>query len=167
MTDPLTGLANRRQVAHWLPALIAEASRRGSPLSCLMVDLDHFKAINDRFGHRAGDVALRSAAGAIAGAVRASDRVARYGGEEFLVLMPATDRAGALIVAERVRSRVAGQSLSPPGPGGGEAVPGPLTASVGLAERRPGEPADRLIDRADAALACAKAAGRDRVEVDT
>jgi len=166
-TDHLTGLANRRQGERWLTALTAEAARTGRPLACLMVDLDRFKAVNDTHGHPAGDLVLRAAGEALGGAVRGGDRVARHGGEEFLVLLPDTGLDGAWAVAARLRGRLAGRAVELADPaGGGGPVRVAVTASVGLAGLRPGETAGRLLARADAALARAKAAGRDRAEAD-
>jgi diguanylate cyclase (GGDEF)-like protein len=158
-TDPLTGLANRRRAERWLAA--------AGPAACLVVDLDGFKAVNDAFGHPAGDAVLRSVAETLAGAIRSGDRLARLGGDEFLVLLPGTDPAGALVVAERIRARLAGLAVDLPGPDGGPPRRAAVRASVGAAARRPDEPAARLLARADAALLRAKAAGRDRTEADS
>lgn len=165
-TDPLTGLGNRRQAGRWLAAAVRASARRGEALSCLLIDLDRFKAVNDEFGHPAGDAALRAAARTLARAVRSGDRVARFGGDEFLVLLPRTDRAGALAAAGRLRSNLAERPVVVRGSGGTGSHRIALRASVGLARHRPGETASRLVARADAALLRAKAAGGDRVEAD-
>jgi diguanylate cyclase (GGDEF)-like protein len=167
-TDPLTGLANRRRAEHLLARLVEQARPSAAPLACVLVDLDHFKAVNDTYGHAAGDVVLKAAAEALSGSIRASDRIARFGGEEFMVLLPGTDRAGALIVAERIRTRLAECPITVPGlaSAGLELSNLTLTASIGVAERVRGEPPARLLARADAALLRAKRAGRDRVESD-
>ena len=145
--DLLTGLPNRREIEERLGAEIARAQRYGHPLSILMIDLDDFKAINDRFGHGAGDDALRQTAGTIEGAVRSIDVAGRFGGEEFLVLLPETEPGGAEVVAERIRASVA--------------QAGTVTVSIGIAESMT-EDSDSivLIARADDALYAAKRAGR-------
>jgi diguanylate cyclase (GGDEF)-like protein len=160
-TDPLTAVLNRRAFMEILEVEFSKARRYTTPMSFVMVDLDHFKSVNDRYGHLAGDQVLRSAAGAIKASLRASDVVARYGGEEFALLLPNTDRRGAEEVAERCRRLmrdtpvIAGQSTIV------------TTASMGLATF-PAEGIERiedLIARADAALYRAKENGRDRVQV--
>lgn len=164
-TDSLTGLPNRRIFDETLPRDMARTGRAGSPLCLLLIDVDHFKAYNDRHGHLAGDRCLIMVARAIrASLLRPADLAARYGGEEFAVILPDTDRRGAVQVAERIRKVVTSASLDPAHSTGSR-----LTVSVGAAEydlaRMPETPAD-LIARADAALYAAKAAGRDRVIVD-
>jgi diguanylate cyclase (GGDEF)-like protein len=157
-TDPLTGLANRRQGDEWLRQLVALADPEGAPLACIMVDIDYFKAINDTFGHPTGDRVLRGAAQALAENVRPLDRLARVGGEEFLVLLPETDLAGARTLAERLRVAFSARVIPPLGRG--------LSASFGVAGFRRGESPDDLLARADDALLRAKRNGRDRVEAD-
>jgi diguanylate cyclase (GGDEF)-like protein len=129
-----------------------------APLSLLMCDLDHFKSINDQFGHARGDAVLVAAGRALATSVRASDFVGRYGGEEFLVLLPETDAAAARVIAEKVRAAVAGAR--------GPALERQVTMSIGLAEfPRHALDADSLQRAADQALYAAKENGRNRVEV--
>jgi diguanylate cyclase (GGDEF)-like protein len=128
-----------------------------------MIDLDHFKGVNDRFGHAVGDLVLKSAAGTFVSVLRSGDRLARFGGEEFLVLLPDTGHEGGLVVAERLRAALASRPVKvrceEP-----DALELTLTASIGVAEQRPGEEAQQFLRRADMALARAKRAGRNRVE---
>ena len=154
--DALTGLANRRQMLVRLEAERERARRHDTPLSVLMLDLDRFKAVNDRWGHPAGDAVLRSTALAIAAELRACDLGARCGGEEFLALLPDTGPEDAARVAERIRRRIGALEIDV-----GEARL-QVTVSIGLATLRRGEPADAVVARADAALYRAKAEGRDR-----
>lgn len=161
-TDVLTGLTNRRRFLELALREVARARRYASPLALVIVDLDHFKSINDRHGHSAGDQALAFAANVLRGAVRDVDVIARYGGEEFAVLLPATDEAGAAEVAERCRRRLADSTLVID-----DAIALRITASLGVAAEHPSTDVDvdALLRRADAALYRAKAAGRDRVEL--
>jgi diguanylate cyclase (GGDEF)-like protein len=155
--DALTGLANRRHFDERLAIEIARAERYQHPLCLLLLDLDHFKRINDSAGHAAGDSVLRLAARTMAANARATDFVARIGGEEFAVLLPEQDLSGAFAAAENLRAMVAGLDT-------GDIAPSlRVTASIGLAAVRPGEGRDALLRRADAALYEAKNAGRDRV----
>jgi diguanylate cyclase (GGDEF)-like protein len=156
-TDALTGLPNQRAIQDTLKRMVAQASRTISPLAALLVDLDHFKQINDICGHDRGDEVLAAVGVAMRGVLRESDFVGRYGGEEFLMLLPDTDNAGATQVAEGVRAAIA--SISLPG------VDQPITASVGVAvlPDHAGE-ATTLFRMADRALYAAKKGGRDRVE---
>jgi diguanylate cyclase (GGDEF)-like protein len=147
--DPLTGLFNREHLRRLVLA-------RPEHLWVMLLDLDHFKRVNDELGHLAGDDVLRAAAAVLTASVRGEDRVVRYGGEEFLVLLPCSEAAVARRVAERIRSGIAEQV--------GTAL-GPVTVSIGLASFHEGELLEAAIARADAALYAAKAAGRDRVEV--
>jgi diguanylate cyclase (GGDEF)-like protein len=167
-TDVLTGWHNRRYLAVRIGEELARARRDRNRLVCLMLDVDHFKQVNDTWGHAAGDVVLQELAQRIESQVRASDVAARYGGEEFVVLLPGTDVESASKLAERIRLEIA---ASPIGlPGGEEVV---VTASIGIAEVSP-RPDDKdlktlgdsLIARADVALYAAKSAGRDRVVVE-
>ena len=150
--DPLTRLYNRRFLFTQLAALASAARRHGRPLAVAMVDLDAFKAVNDRHGHDVGDRALVAAGDALARALRAEDVLGRLGGEEFLALLPDADEDAAARAAERLRAAVAGA--------GG---PVPVTASVGWAVLQDSEDPDELVQRADTALYNAKAAGRDCV----
>ena len=156
--DSLTGLPNRRATDDTLKRLVAQANRSLSPLSALLLDLDHFKQINDRFGHAAGDDVLAAVGAALTACLRESDFAGRFGGEEFLVLMPGTDPDGALLVAEKVRAAVSG--IRVPG------VDRDLTASAGVADLLAhGGTAATMLREADRALYAAKAAGRDRTVV--
>jgi two-component system, cell cycle response regulator len=150
--DPLTRLNNRRFLFSQLSALVSGARRHGRPLAVAMVDLDGFKAVNDRHGHEVGDHVLVAAAEALQRALRAEDVLGRLGGEEFLALLPDTGAEAAGRAAERLRAAVA--------QAGG---PVPVTASVGWAVLRDGEAPDDLVRRADSALYAAKSEGRDRV----
>lgn len=158
-TDPLTGLANRRQGVRWLKEAASEALHHPTAICCcIVIDLDHFKAINDTFGHPEGDRVLQAAARALGEQIRPLDRLFRYGGEEFVVLLPGTGLDGGRAVADRLRVALASRPIKP--------LDGPLTASFGVACLRAGESAASLFKRADLALVRAKTLGRDRVEVD-
>lgn len=156
MTDDLTGLANRRALDEAIEDALARAVGSGQPFAVVMADLDHFKAINDRFGHHAGDEALAAFARRLRSGLRAGDRGFRYGGEEFCVLMPRTDGGSALALADALRRHV---SLPP------EADRRGLSASFGVAVWRTGDTVDSMFHRADQALYRAKVQGRDRVEM--
>ena len=157
-TDGLTGLPNQRSVKDAVKRMAAHASRTSAPLSAIMLDLDHFKQINDSFGHGRGDDVLAAAGALLAETVRKSDFVGRNGGEEFVVVLPDTDTAGALVVAEKIRTAIAGLSIS-----GVERV---ITASLGIATfPQHAEAGEQLIRCADRALYVAKTNGRNRVEV--
>jgi two-component system cell cycle response regulator len=158
MTDALTGLLNRYGLQRALQRELSEARRYTRPLSCLLLDIDFFKSINDTHGHAAGDAALVQAARVLTESVRGSDVVCRYGGEEFLVLAPETDARGAHSLAEKIRLAVSSRLF---GDGGRVFA---LTLSAGVAELRPGESGNDMIARADLTLYQAKQRGRDRVE---
>ncbi|MBP7334568.1 ligand-binding sensor domain-containing diguanylate cyclase [Niveispirillum sp.] len=161
-TDPLTGLLNRRRFLELAAAEQTRAGRHNRPLSVLLIDLDHFKRVNDAHGHRMGDAVLRTAAAVLSGAVRTSDLAARFGGEELVLLLPETDLAGAAGMAERLRQAFASAPTLLDG------VEVRVTASLGVAAwRGPAESLDGLLHRADQALYAAKNAGRDRVMVAT
>ena len=151
LTDPLTGLANRRQGDLWLHEAVALANLDEAPLSCLMVDLDHFKRVNDTFGHPVGDLVLREAAQALAENVRPSDPVMRDGGEEFVVLL--RDLPGCGRDAGRAAPGQDDRAGRPPLPHG-------IGASFGVACLRRGESPGSLLARADAALGRASAGAR-------
>ena len=158
--DALTGLWNRRQIDLDLEAAIEHARRHGSTLCVALVDVDHFKAVNDRYGHAMGDEVLIRVAGCLADSLRAGDRVGRFGGEEFLLVLPATTMAEVSSLAERLRERLETLQTLPAGER-------PVTASFGLAAWRGAESAADLVRRADQALYRAKHAGRNRVVADT
>lgn len=167
-TDVLTGWNNRRYLAVRLVEELARARRDRTRLVCLMLDVDHFKRVNDTYGHAAGDAVLRELAQRIESQVRASDVAARYGGEEFVVLLPDTNVDAAQRLAERIRAAIAGSPVALPN---GEPIT--ITASIGIAEVAPAQAdrdlktlGDSLIARADVALYAAKSAGRDRVMVE-
>lgn len=157
MTDPLTGLYNRAQLDTGIAQLMETASARGGELAVLFVDLDHFKQVNDRFGHDVGDACLQAMAGILRRQVRASDLVARYGGEEFVLVLEGTNTAAAIRCAQSLRTAVEteGRQLN------GYAVG--LTASIGVATLRPGDDIASLFKRADEALYRAKHEGRNRI----
>ncbi|MCL3859953.1 diguanylate cyclase [Actinotalea sp. K2] len=154
--DPLTGLANRRSFD---TALAARTASADSDLTCVLADLDDFKGVNDRYSHGVGDEVLRRVGRIVAAAVRGTDLVARIGGEEIAVLLAATEDGPARVdtVCERIRAAISGARWEDLAPGL------TVTISIGAATRDPGEPADRLMARADTYLYAAKAGGRDRV----
>jgi diguanylate cyclase (GGDEF)-like protein len=165
-TDALTGWRNRRYLETRLHEEVARSNREADTLVCLMLDIDHFKRINDRHGHPAGDEVLRQVARRVIAEVRASDIAARYGGEEFVILLPKTPLEAGFALAERIRGVVA----STPVESDGFEVPLAVTVSIGVAEHR-GAPAagdvaqdaQRLLASADLALYDAKSRGRDTV----
>lgn len=156
--DELTGLCNRRRGSEELQALLARAHREGHTLLIAMVDIDHFKSINDRYGHAGGDEVLRAFAAAAQGELRVTDTLARWGGEEFMVAFGGEDIALAASAAERLRRRAADLQVTLPGGASTR-----LTVSIGLASWRDRESIGELLDRADRALYRAKAEGRNRV----
>jgi len=156
--DSLTGLLNRRALEDLLAAQVQRSRRYAEPFCVLMLDVDHFKSINDRFGHAVGDQVLRHLSALLLGQVREVDRVGRFGGEEFVVLLPGLALAAALPLAERLRRAIVAGPLAH----ADAAIA--LSASIGIAEWGGGrEEASRLLVRADAALYEAKRRGRDRV----
>jgi len=160
LTDALTGLFNRRYVSAHLPRLLERAAADNKPVSVLMIDIDHFKAVNDTYGHHVGDEILREVADRTNRHVRNFDLVARLGGEEFLVIMPDTDRSGAMAVAERVRERISDQPFTTDD--NNQTIT--VTVSIGAAvSRSVGDTAEQVIRRSDAALYEAKRGGRNRV----
>ena len=167
LADALTGVNNRRFFDQRLPEEIARNRRSGTPLSCLLIDVDHFKNFNDRYGHQAGDHALRGVAQLVRSLLRRSDIFARFGGEEFAVLLPETGQAAAAIIAERIRHRAESARFAI---GGG--LNASVTLSIGVATLEPEsadrEPASlrvRLVEAADRGLYRAKGNGRNRVAV--
>ncbi len=159
VTDVLTGAFNREFLQQRLPIEIERARKDEVPLAVAMIDVDHFKTVNDHHGHDAGDDVLAEVAQRLRGAIRSGDLLVRYGGEEFLVVLPGAEAGRGWEVAERVRARVSGRAFEV---GAGELR---MAVSVGVAQLRPDESAGELIRRADAALYTAKANGRNRVEV--
>ena len=157
--DPLTQLENRRGLNEAATALMAAAERRQEPLSLAVMDIDHFKQINDRYGHRAGDLVIAEVAACVRHVTRINDHCARWGGEEFAILMPVADRQAAEEMAERVRRSV--QEALVKGDFGVVRV----TASFGVVQWRSPESLTDLVARADVALYQAKSMGRNRVEI--
>ena len=155
--DGLTGLFNRRALDRRLEHAVAAALRDETPLSVIVLDTDCFKDYNDRYGHLAGDDALRCLARVMRANVRHEDMCFRYGGEEFVILLPGQNSSQALVMAERIREAYRNGSASEFGPGG--------TVSLGVAEFREGDTGNTLLARGDAALYHAKEQGRDRVEL--
>ena len=159
-TDPLTGVLNRRSLIERLEAACMRARARGLPIALLFIDLDHFKEINDSFGHAAGDACLKKIIAPIQSELRQSDVIGRYGGEEFVVILSSADIAAAHPIAERIRNRVAEVLVEGFGP------PINLTCSIGVATSDTlGVWGEHLIAQADAAVYAAKRSGRNRVQV--
>jgi two-component system cell cycle response regulator len=156
-TDPLTGCKNRRAGLEELAQAARLAAHGGPAIGALMIDLDHFKRINDRYGHQVGDDVLRAVGGAVSDALRGRDVVMRYGGEEFLAAVTGADEPTMQAVAERVSDRI--RALAVPDRAGGTVA---LTTSVGIALWTAEDSAESLIGRADRGLYAAKAGGRDR-----
>jgi diguanylate cyclase len=161
LTDELTGLPNRRAFMRRLEDEVARVQRYGFPLSFALIDLDHFKSINDEFGHAAGDEVLRVYSKNIMTVFRHHDMVARYGGEEFAVLLPNTDADGAVRALNKVRRRAAETRWQSNG-----TVSQVPSFSAGVSLFKPGESSSAFIERADKALYRAKRLGRDRIELD-
>lgn len=157
ITDELTGLLNRRYIMQRLREELNRAARNSAPLSCLMMDLDHFKVVNDTFGHLTGDRVLRQTARITSECKRVSDVVGRYGGEEFLMLLPETGQKGAMILAERIRNQIEKTAFSDEG----KVIR--ITASVGVATcaHSDGGNPEEIIRTADNALYMAKHRGRN------
>jgi diguanylate cyclase (GGDEF)-like protein len=157
--DGLTGVHNKRFLLEFLEREVAGAARRAAALSLIMVDIDHFKKINDTHGHLTGDAALKELCRRLRPRIRAADLFARYGGEEFAVVLPDTPLAGAIQFAEELRALVADEPFSD-----GD-IRMPCTISLGVAQLDPAQPArpEELIKRADENLYAAKRGGRNRV----
>lgn len=155
--DPLTGVGNRRRFAELLAGEEERAASGLGPFALIMLDIDHFKSVNDTYGHDAGDSVLLELVGLVQDSVRATDRLARLGGEEFVVLAANSGLNRAARVAERLRRTLAGHDFA--------GVSGPVTGSFGVVEYRAGEDRGRLLKRADEALYRAKSGGRNRVEL--
>jgi diguanylate cyclase (GGDEF)-like protein len=159
VTDPLTGAYNREFLQEHLPQELEMATRRGEPMAIAMVDVDHFKSVNDRLGHAAGDLVLAEVATRLRGMIRGDDRLVRYGGEEFVVILPRADAATAAEIGERMRMRLEEAPVVV------EDEPIEVRISVGVAELRSDDQPSTLIRRADTALYAAKGRGRNRVEI--
>ncbi len=155
LTDPLTGVANRRALDQALVAEISRVARTNRKLSAAMADIDHFKRVNDTYGHPVGDAVLEGFGDVLRTNSRPTDVLARFGGEEFVVLMPETDLETAAGVADRIRIAFETRCIEP--------VVGPTTASFGVAELGAAESGDGLLERVDRALYEAKSSGRNRV----
>lgn len=154
MTDPLTGCSNRRCMDQDLSMLVTMGRRHSVTASVLLIDIDHFKEVNDTYGHGQGDLVLQKVVEIASVRIRDSDRLYRFGGEEFLTLLRQTDTDGAMVVAEDIRARVEAAEL----------VPGRrVTVSIGIAQYQAGQSVEAWTKRADTALYRAKAAGRNRV----
>jgi len=159
--DPLTGLRNRRAIEEFLHDALSASRRHEQSLSLLVVDVDHFKAFNDRLGHRSGDVVLAHTARVLEGALRAEDAIGRWGGEEFLIVLPGTDEEGAVQATERLRVALAADQPREAAERGL-----PVTVTIGVAEWHQ-EDMNELISRADGAMYGGKADGRDIAKVST
>ncbi|NHN36479.1 ABC transporter substrate-binding protein [Pseudomaricurvus alcaniphilus] len=154
ITDSLTGLANRRKVEEHLDFFIKQASRFGREVSLILLDIDHFKRINDTYGHNCGDETLVALSGLLQQSIREADIAGRWGGEEFVVICPETNLEGAMTLAEVLREKIAGAELI---------AEQSVTSSFGVAQWQPGHTAKSLFNKADAALYEAKGQGRNRV----
>jgi two-component system cell cycle response regulator len=157
--DPLSGLLNRRTLFHRIDVEIERAVRLGFPLTGMMIDIDHFKRVNDNFGHQCGDMIIREIGARLSKSLRKYDYAGRYGGEEFYVLFPNTSSETARLIAERFRREMEESSFV----FGSETMY--VTVSVGIAQYNPGETPDKWISRADAAMYRAKQRGRNQVVV--
>lgn len=160
VTDQLTGLYNRHYLATHMPALLEEAMKENHPASVLVLDVDHFKNINDSHGHDVGDIVLMELAKRIVNSVRGADIACRYGGEEFVVLMPNTDRLSASMIAERLREDIEDEPIVLEGVAG---TPFTITVSIGVSTVVEGDSPQKILKRADDALYRAKDQGRNKV----
>ena len=157
-TDPLTGVLNRRAILSHIGSELSRAKRDNTHISISMLDLDHFKKINDTFGHLAGDAVLRESMNRVEDAIRTYDAVGRFGGEEFIVVLPGAKQADAFTIAERIRLKINEKNADVDG------VSIPFTTSQGVATCNGKSTVDKLIAKADEALYRAKENGRNRVE---
>ena len=156
LSDPLTGVGNRRRLEQALPLELSRAKRSGESLSAIMCDIDHFKRVNDHYGHEVGDKVLIGIGHVLLSQMRPTDIVTRFGGEEFVVLMPNTGIVSAMEAAQRLRTTIENFEIAP--------LVEPVTASFGVAELQPDEQGASLLKRIDSAMYVAKASGRNRVE---
>ena len=163
LTDPLTGVANRKHLDEFLESAVGQARRAGQPLSLLMVDVDHFKMFNDVHGHLTGDIVLQLIAQTLNKNLKGIDLVARYGGEEFAVVLPNTPLLHAAAVADRLRATVGASEIVKRS--SGEHL-GRVTVSIGVAEMKAEGSPQALVAAADASLYRAKRDGRNRVAID-
>lgn len=166
--DRLTGLLNRWGWDVHAPHAFSKALRRGQPVTLLFIDLDHFKPVNDEFGHAAGDTVLSATADVLRHAVRDSDLVGRFGGDEFVVLVPGADTEHALAVGRRIHADIAAISLAAADASGAETVLSGFSASIGVAVHTSGADdadVDKLLLEADAALRRAKRVGRNTIRI--
>jgi diguanylate cyclase (GGDEF)-like protein len=154
-TDTVTGCMNHRGMRRQLHEEVGRALRAGSPLSCLLIDLDNFKLVNDRHGHQAGDALLRGVGQALVGEFRAFDRVARYGGDEFVVILPNAELESAAAAAQRALERLLAIPSFDANPG--------VSASIGVAQWEAPMTVDQLLEACDAALLRSKRQGKGRV----
>lgn len=153
-TDSLTGVMNRYRIEHLVQVALANAARYGHGFSLVMFDIDHFKAVNDAYGHDTGDRILKTLVASLESCLRETDLLGRWGGEEFMVLASNTDLTGATGLAERLRSRVEATDFG---------LPDPMTVSLGVTEWISGDNFTNLLVRADGAMYRAKETGRNRV----
>jgi diguanylate cyclase (GGDEF)-like protein len=155
-TDPLTGLFNRLKFDQTLSIEMSRSGRYGTPMCLVLYDVDHFKEVNDTYGHQVGDKVLTQLSGVVSGSIRDCDVLARWGGEEFVLMLPGCDAEMAHAAVEKVRTIVTQISFD---------IVGNVTCSFGVAEWAEGDTAETLIARADDALYRAKVKGRNRVEI--
>lgn len=160
LTDPLTGLGNRKYFDRMIGIAVQSALASGEPLSLLLLDIDHFKSFNDSYGHLTGDQVLRLVGLSLKQTIKGQDITARYGGEEFAVVLPNTSLRQALTVADHIRRAVMAKELKKKSTG---EILGRVTISVGVSMLKQGDDTDALIERADACLYAAKRNGRNRV----
>ena len=164
LTDPLTGLGNRKYFDRAVADSVTTSTANGRPLSLLMFDIDHFKSFNDNYGHLTGDQVLRLVALSLKQTIKGQDIIARYGGEEFAVVLPNTAMRQALTVADHIRRAVMAKELKKKSTG---EILGRITISVGVSTLQPGDDIYTLIERADLCLYAAKRNGRNRVICET
>jgi len=160
LTDPLTGLGNRKYFDRMIEMAVQNALANNEPLSLLMFDIDHFKSFNDSYGHLTGDQVLRLVGMSLKQTIKGQDITARYGGEEFAVVLPNTALRQALTVADHIRRAVMAKELKKKSTG---EILGRVTISIGVSMLKPGDDTDALIERADGCLYAAKRNGRNRV----